>query len=386
MLTDSFIFLNNNFNSPRARSSRCGRYHHDHYYKPRSSINRYFQTEQLGRGQDFERDGNSIFDDHLFLATDNHHTKQQEREQEQRRQYEAAMIQQNAYLEAMSMERRRQQHLLEEKREQYLLELERKRYEREQEDRKRQYRTALLLEQQRLHNEKKEKAKAKAEAEAAKALEEAKQEYNQPFWRTGSGCHVSNPMRQIGHHAAHPIHQIVQTPDAGLYRVFIDTGDDDNDGVTYPQYGHGHTLSNCYTAPTDRGDSQPVMLGRTLYTNDLPANRTPAVPSSSPRRIVNVQFKDCSNNNNNIINKQSLTNKSDAVTDLQPKKNQASKREETFLQKKQKQLKLKESSVLVGGVEDASDSECEEDFNDYWHNRRPQSGKWIEPIDRIAML
>jgi len=31
-------------------------------------------------------------------------------------------------------------------------------------------------------------------------------------------------------------------------------------------------------------------------------------------------------------------------------------------------------------VEDASDSECEDEFHDYFHNRRPRAGEWIEPV------
>jgi len=34
-------------------------------------------------------------------------------------------------------------------------------------------------------------------------------------------------------------------------------------------------------------------------------------------------------------------------------------------------------------VEDASDSECEDEFRDYFHNRRPKAGEWIEPVDGI---
>lgn len=34
-------------------------------------------------------------------------------------------------------------------------------------------------------------------------------------------------------------------------------------------------------------------------------------------------------------------------------------------------------------VEDASDSEREDEFRDYFHNRRPKSGEWIEPVDGI---
>merc|ERR1712165_68396 len=51
--------------------------------------------------------------------------------------------------------------------------------------------------------------------------------------------------------------------------------------------------------------------------------------------------------------------------------------------RKKKSAKLVRSSVLIGEVEDASDSECEEEFNDCWHNRRPQHGEWIEPVSKM---
>jgi len=40
---------------------------------------------------------------------------------------------------------------------------------------------------------------------------------------------------------------------------------------------------------------------------------------------------------------------------------------------------MESSSVVL--VEDVSDSECEDEYNDYIHNRRPQAGEWIEPIE-----
>ena len=46
---------------------------------------------------------------------------------------------------------------------------------------------------------------------------------------------------------------------------------------------------------------------------------------------------------------------------------------------------LKEHTGLVE-VEDASDSECEDEFSDYFHNRTPRGGEWIEPVDGIEHM
>jgi len=37
-------------------------------------------------------------------------------------------------------------------------------------------------------------------------------------------------------------------------------------------------------------------------------------------------------------------------------------------------------------VEDASDSECEDEFSDYIRNRRPKDGEWIEPVEAFQRL
>lgn len=52
---------------------------------------------------------------------------------------------------------------------------------------------------------------------------------------------------------------------------------------------------------------------------------------------------------------------------------------------KKKTKKLPSSSVLVGDVEDASDSECEDEYKDYWHTRRPEHG-WIEPVEFFNLV
>lgn len=50
--------------------------------------------------------------------------------------------------------------------------------------------------------------------------------------------------------------------------------------------------------------------------------------------------------------------------------------------KKKEKSAMKRSSVLIGDVENASDSECEDVYGDYFHNRRPSTpGTWIEPVE-----
>jgi len=254
MLNDSFIFLNT---VPSIRNPYHSKSRRSHY-----------------REGDWERDY-SLNDYFADLA-----------EQEQRRKYEAAM-QQQAYQEAMR--RRKQQRLLEEQRMQYLIELERQRHQQEREEQKRQYNA--LLEYERLEEKRREKARAAA-LEAKKRRQTLRNE---------ARC------------TPRPMQQIVQMPDGGLYRIFVEPDDFDATCLKHE--------SNLF-----HEESVPSL----------------ALKDNMQRR--------------------------------EPKKN-------SLPLPKKKQLK---SSVLVGDVEDASDSECEEEFNDYWHNRRPQPGKWIEPIERFA--
>merc|ERR1711937_1004693 len=37
-------------------------------------------------------------------------------------------------------------------------------------------------------------------------------------------------------------------------------------------------------------------------------------------------------------------------------------------------------------VEDASDSECENEFDSPWRNRRPSPGQWMEPVEAFEAL
>merc|ERR1711976_1085159 len=80
---------------------------------------------------------------------------------------------------------------------------------------------------------------------------------------------------------------------------------------------------------------------------------------------THVTLKDCfnvnTNNSNSALGEESSI-KANATT--------------AFI-KKDKKTK-KQSSIEV---EDASYSECDEEYNDCWHNRRPQAGEWIEPVE-----
>jgi len=55
-------------------------------------------------------------------------------------------------------------------------------------------------------------------------------------------------------------------------------------------------------------------------------------------------------------------------------------------QKKNHMVSIREPLSLPVQVEDASDSECEDEFSDYIRNRRPKDGEWIEPVEVFQSL
>merc|ERR1711874_590496 len=71
------------------------------------------------------------------------------------------------------------------------------------------------------------------------------------------------------------------------------------------------------------------------------------------------------------------------LIDIMEKNYEESKTKTPMKKHKKKKGKIIKTSVLIGEVEDASDSECEEEFKDCWHNRRPQPGEWIEPVENM---
>ena len=58
----------------------------------------------------------------------------------------------------------------------------------------------------------------------------------------------------------------------------------------------------------------------------------------------------------------------------------------TAQKKKNPIVSIRESLPLHVQVEDASDSECEDEFSDYIRNRRPRDGEWIEPVEAFQRL
>lgn len=55
-------------------------------------------------------------------------------------------------------------------------------------------------------------------------------------------------------------------------------------------------------------------------------------------------------------------------------------------QEKNHIVSIREPLSLPVQVEDASDSECEDEFSDYIRNRRPKDGEWIEPVEVFQRL
>jgi len=51
-----------------------------------------------------------------------------------------------------------------------------------------------------------------------------------------------------------------------------------------------------------------------------------------------------------------------------------------------KQLKKKNKKQITFIVEDASDSEQEEDYNSVWCQRRPKPGEWMEPVEHLEII
>jgi hypothetical protein len=227
---------------------------------------------------------------------------------------------QEAYLEELEHERQRQ--LLEERRrKRYLVELERRR---QQEEADRIYRLRLQqLQQEKLQEEMIKKKRAEQAIAALMREEESKRAAQAERY-----TYNPNPMH----------YQLVRGLDGNLYKVLFDPNDDaqlispnrSNIKSRDVEVKNEETKTGHSTAPTD---------------------------SVQPPMKPSVTFQNCFNINHGDT--------------LKPKD----------LKKKRSALKKSiKSSILIGDVEDASDSECEDEFSDYMHNRRPQEGEWIEPI------
>jgi len=114
-----------------------------------------------------------------------------------------------------------------------------------------------------------------------------------------------------------------------------------------------------------RGKRQPIVQGsnekQQIVCNDL-------MTQQKILEVPNVTFHNCFNLHNQPIHANGDGKKDNNKLQLSPPSahDQSSK------------PSTKKSSVLIGGVEDASDDEYEEES--VWVNRRPSEGQWIEPV------
>jgi hypothetical protein len=111
------------------------------------------------------------------------------------------------------------------------------------------------------------------------------------------------------------------------------------------------------------------------------SNKTTAAASTVPR-VVKSQTAATTTTTSTMPSSSTLTGDHLLRTTTSMKK--ALKPKSSFKQAKKKKERSarKKSSVLIGDVENASDSECEDVYGDYFHNRRPSTpGVWIEPVE-----
>lgn len=244
------------------------------------------------------------------------------------RQRRENAIYQQAYMEAM--ERKRRQELIEKerRRQQYRMEVERIRQRQEEEEQRKELERQFMALFGHKHQEKLKAERMKKQR--AKAFEELRR---QEMMRRRVSAH--DPFRNDHLSTSnHPMkdEQLIQGLDGNLYRV---------------------------TSCSKKSD----ML------NSIPIRQC----AEQRRRSQQYSEKD-----NVGLFQNSYFNAFGEAENT--KSSEQTSKNATRCKRKAALLK---SSILVGEVEDASDSECEEEYNDYWHNRRPQPGEWIEPIENM---
>jgi len=201
--------------------------------------------------------------------------------------------------------------------------LEQRRQEQQEEEKRRQYLAHLARNQrkQQLREERIKHQKAAA-LEELKRKEEMRRRLN------------------LVNQTIEPQSRIIRGPDGNLYRDLFDSP------PTNPKYDKcNHSQSKKADVTTDHNDGK------------------------SRHDFISTTKMDCLDD---ITVDQSNTSKSVKNT------------KQEYKRKKIVPKKIIKSSILVGDVEDASDSECEDEFSDYMHTRRPQPGQWMEPIEYMT--
>ena len=202
--------------------------------------------------------------------------------------------------------------------------------QRRAEDYERRRRLAEQREQEeRLRREQILRARAKAEAQRRAKLAEAERQ-------------------RLREKKARPRTAIVRGPDGYLYRVILDddTSSDDEPAYQAYQQAQQQQVHNRKEKPV----TQPM--------------ETESVHSASTSSTV---YHDAIDDENTTVRISNKTGKS--------------KTQKLRKKKSRKNSKGRKKKITIT-VEDASDSEYDDDFSSPWRSRRPGPGEsWIEPVD-----
>jgi hypothetical protein len=274
-------------------------------------------------------------------------------EAERRRRYQAA-LQEQAYLQ--ELERVRRQRALEE-------EIERKRQ-------------AEILYRKELERRRREQEEEMERNKRQAALHQA---YEQLLQRKKQEEH--RKLNSANRRQRAPEYQLLQGPDGRLYRVMLNPRscmnsyhDHDENEEQVERFPGSNKV---YSKSTDNQKDIRMTLSSTpSSSSSLDEDESMNEFSSKHTPIFkNVVFNNCFNNENRAPQAKGPDyHYLNETTPLNPKKNIKNKIE------KKKKKKRQSSKILIGGVEDASDSECEDEYKDFWHTRRPEHS-WIEPVE-----
>ena len=265
---------------------------------------------------------------------------------------------------AMAQEERRRQAALEEQA--YLEELDRRSQRRlYSEDMKRRRQQRLyeqateerIRQHQRLYEEEMERRRRFAAAHERKLKMQQQKKKEE-----------ANRVRQEAARRASPRYQIVRGKDGRLYRILMNPSDECHRNR---HEDRGTCLDTKYEQPS----AAPIL------EEDSPSSASSMVtsdPSGSAKKKEKPVFKNVTFNIN--IN-QHGNEKEDSIDSSASKPTKVKKHSS---RKKEKKPSSNRCPIVVGEVEDASDSECEDEFGDYFHNRRPTTpGMWIEPVEGL---
>lgn len=299
-----------------------------------------------------------------------------EKEEELRRLRYEEKLRQQAYIEAM--ERKKKEEEEQHRKQLYLLELERQRRRQQQEAEEEQQRELLRRQfylsqlqgrkrQDQLKEERLRHRRAKA-LEEIKRQERLRQERDNFLWFHDDHHHMDTSDDEDDGMQDEPMYEIVQGLDGNLYRILHENKKPQinnhmkNTSNRRRRQHNKHSSVQQYSNHLDTKDGDHLVeeMDKDVHSNLFHEGRS--------LKPTHVTFKDCFNvntNNSNGAPGEESSSKANATT--------------AFIKKDLTKKKTKKQSSIE--VEDASDSECDEEYNDCWHNRRPQAGEWIEPVE-----